>query len=97
LFLSHSCGTTVQILIHDGLERVSILGVLVPVPRKSQDIITILPPSLRLGSRHFDAERKGLGKKTDAVFEEIGIRHGRPYHPPSGRMGTVTVSYVTVD
>jgi len=36
-------------------------------------------------------------KKTDAVFEEIGIRHGRPYHPPSGRMGTVTVSYVTVD
>jgi hypothetical protein len=26
-----------------------------------------------------------------------GIRHGRPYHPSSVRVGTVTVGYVTVD
>ena len=26
-----------------------------------------------------------------------GIRHDRPYHPSSVRLGTVTVGYVTVD
>jgi hypothetical protein len=71
------------------LQRDSILRVLEPVPRKSQDVIMILP-SLRLGIRHFD-------RPDGCFFSEIGIRHGRPYHPSSVRVGTVTVRYVTVD
>ncbi len=65
-FVRHHCPNP-----HPWFREACILRVLVPVPRKSQDVVMTLP-SLHLGSRHFDA-------KETLPLTDGDLTH--PYHP----------------